>query len=966
MKTQDTQEKNPLNESPDYVDAKWLNWSDSDAFPFIIDNNITRLWMGKEPGGQHVDIMAKDNGEDVASVHTRKNSWQGRLWRREKVMSFWRTPKPDQAAKIVELFNKYDNTVDYGEYYLEKADEELVKFKDYINGSEKKQDIEKFKATCERMGIDINELFHEIEELGKFYGKDSQEDAGQFDLSKLHTMDGALKSMAPQMKAYLQARIDRIGRMLGKPNNSREVTPAEYNHYRRYGMGECVVVKENPDVVKNNVENIVLPFNSDEACAFVVTDDYSRAWFGGLGETHKDVLYDLDDPETKEADEYGLSAHVEDDYTRYNSYHGRIWVKSKVISFWDVLGDGDLGQTVDVGKAVKTLMSCPSYEPNAIGNLEDYRIDLGEDSPMPTVRQYLNGEFDPDNNNNQETFDKTTQHIDTNSDKRQNPDMDGYLRNREERQSERLGNMSKAEYNHLRRYGMGEAVERMDEVKDSDISLSSFKTKDELHPKFWVNGKLNSRVRLRLLDIADDFFKEMAVDWVKPSDIVITGSIANYNWSKYSDIDVHILVDFSKVWNKRKDFVEDYFKSKKEQWSAAHPKLTIYGFPVEIYVEDTDSNNPSTGIYSLEKNKWIKDPVDFQDAKLNEKYIKSKAASFMTEIDRICKAIAQTKDNHRYEKLGKEMYDIFSKLKKLRAEGLKNKGEMSSGNIIWKVCRRTGYIEKMWDVVNKAYDRINSIREDRLSNGGDLIVEGFFNTDATGWVNIGIVRDYCPLMSGTDSYLMVDPNAEEIEDKSRFRSMHMTYCSKPEGTSNTFWVPNYYEQKLEIYPEYQDTYWGECVLGKKKSKEDNERDWFEFGMRLNRDGQEVILQHYSPTEIKGSFITGGHPKRGYSNNADIGTYFWGSPMAGSDPSNRNRYIYYCRVPLADIYDFQHNPERLTLTQALEKHKYAGQYWRNSKAVCVNTFCKTPIWFIRDTSNNKCYDANWRQIRDPFA
>ena len=137
----------------------------------------------------------------------------------------------------------------------------------------------------------------------------------------------------------------------------------------------------------------------------------------------------------------------------------------------------------------------------------------------------------------------------------------------------------------------------INEIEAKDVNLSYFKIKKELNPKFWPNGKLNSRVRLRLMDIADDFFNELAVNWVKPEDIIFTGSIANYNWSRYSDVDLHILIDFKKVYPKNQEFVDDYFKSKKENWLANHEDLKIFGYPVEISVEDSNENNPSSGRY---------------------------------------------------------------------------------------------------------------------------------------------------------------------------------------------------------------------------------------------------------------------------------------------------------------------------------------------------------------------------------
>ena len=264
----------------------------------------------------------------------------------------------------------------------------------------------------------------------------------------------------------------------------------------------------------------------------------------------------------------------------------------------------------------------------------------------------------------------------------------------------------------LRNQGIIENIEHINEVNSSDINLSSFKPKTELHPKLWVNNKLNSRVRLRLLDIADDFIDTLAVDWVKPKDIVFTGSLANYNWSKYSDIDIHVILDYNKVY-KKKEFVEDYFSSKKELWLNEHPKLSIYGFPIELYVEDSNEQSTSSGIYSLNKNEWIKEPVDFEDVKLNAQYIKDYAAKLMTQIDNIEKKQKNAKDDYNVEQCRKELLKIFDKLKKLRKEGLNKGGEMSSGNIIFKILRRTKYIDKIWELINTSYDKINSIKENK-------------------------------------------------------------------------------------------------------------------------------------------------------------------------------------------------------------------------------------------------------------
>ena len=266
---------------------------------------------------------------------------------------------------------------------------------------------------------------------------------------------------------------------------------------------------------------------------------------------------------------------------------------------------------------------------------------------------------------------------------------------------------------------MGE--QQINEVEADDISLKSFEIQDELNPKFWINNKINSRVRLKLMDLADEFYDSLNIKWVKPKDIVLTGSIANYNWSKYSDVDVHILVDYKEVWEKT-DFVKDYFDSKKQLWSEEHDTLKIYGFPVEMYVEDSNVKNPNSGIYSLNKNKWIVEPNDFQDAELNEDFIKNTSAKLMTEIDDIESDLKTEKDNHKLEVLSTKMKKLFDKLVKQRKESLEKHGEMGTYNIIWKVLRRSGYLDKIWEIINNIYNKVNSIKES-TSKGKSKIQE---------------------------------------------------------------------------------------------------------------------------------------------------------------------------------------------------------------------------------------------------
>jgi hypothetical protein len=74
------------------------------------------------------------------------------------------------------------------------------------------------------------------------------------------------------------------------------------------------------------------------------------------------------------------------------------------------------------------------------------------------------------------------------------------------------------------------------EFNQQDLEASkSFRVKDELNPKIWDDFKIDDEVREDLLKIAEDFYASTDLE-ADVEDIVLTGSLANYNWSeKYSD-----------------------------------------------------------------------------------------------------------------------------------------------------------------------------------------------------------------------------------------------------------------------------------------------------------------------------------------------------------------------------------------------------------------------------------------------
>ena len=251
------------------------------------------------------------------------------------------------------------------------------------------------------------------------------------------------------------------------------------------------------------------------------------------------------------------------------------------------------------------------------------------------------------------------------------------------------------------------------EVESSEVDLSSFKKQNTLPPKIWKDeDTLDSKVRLKLLDIADDFWEFVNLTWVEPKGIIMTGSLCNYNWSEFSDVDLHLIVDFDEI-DEKTEFVKQYLDSKKNEWNNEHEKLKIMGYPVELYVQDTKDDVEAGGIYDLEENKWVRhpNPDNIKSIGLDKFGIKDKAAEIMTIIDDMHDALISTDDSHKTEEIGDDAKYLWDKVKEMRKNGLGKKGESSPGNVCYKILRRTGYLDKLWKLRTLCYDKTNSITE---------------------------------------------------------------------------------------------------------------------------------------------------------------------------------------------------------------------------------------------------------------
>jgi len=236
---------------------------------------------------------------------------------------------------------------------------------------------------------------------------------------------------------------------------------------------------------------------------------------------------------------------------------------------------------------------------------------------------------------------------------------------------------------------------------EEEVDPESFEKQLELEPKFWVAGKLNPKIARRLMRIADEFHEGLGIDVVM-EDLRLTGSLANYNWSKYSDIDLHLVVDFSKI-DENTELVKDFFYGAIWRWNELHD-ITIYGHEVEIFVENVEHVTHSAGIYSIMNNEWVVEPSP-EKIEFDYATARKKADAMETQVNMIDKFAEE-----RPHAAIKSIKRLKEKIKRMRTAGLHSpEQEYSAENIAFKILRREEVLDKLNNMKYDAYDRYLSI-----------------------------------------------------------------------------------------------------------------------------------------------------------------------------------------------------------------------------------------------------------------
>lgn len=228
----------------------------------------------------------------------------------------------------------------------------------------------------------------------------------------------------------------------------------------------------------------------------------------------------------------------------------------------------------------------------------------------------------------------------------------------------------------------------------NEMFSKSITVNRNLNPRLWEDDELRPEVRAKLLKIAEAFEEFVGVD-LDVVDVTVTGSNANYTWTKYSDLDLHLIVPGTPT-----DSERELYTAKKALWAEQHD-ITIKGLPVECYVQGQDEPHHSTGIYSITKQRWIETPKKVKP-RVDDQAVEAKKDALM----KIIETALLSKDLQR-------LRAVKEKISQMRKSGLERAGEWSVENIVFKIMRNLGVIDEITDRIRELEDQELSLENQR-------------------------------------------------------------------------------------------------------------------------------------------------------------------------------------------------------------------------------------------------------------
>ena len=235
-------------------------------------------------------------------------------------------------------------------------------------------------------------------------------------------------------------------------------------------------------------------------------------------------------------------------------------------------------------------------------------------------------------------------------------------------------------------------INELDQYRLSD----AIRFHDRLNPRLWdEHEQLRPEVREKLLAIAANFQEFLGVEDLDLEDITISGSNAAYSYTPHSDIDLHLIVRMPEQCD---DVYKELFNAKKYQYNDLHD-IRIRGADVELYVQPSDEPAVSLGEYSILNDKWLQVPRR-KRAHIDQSLVRHKYDDVLARVQ----AALADDDVDRVQSL-------VNKIKDMRRAGLAQHGEFGPENLVFKMLRTQGWIQRLYDRLAQAQDQALSLKE---------------------------------------------------------------------------------------------------------------------------------------------------------------------------------------------------------------------------------------------------------------
>lgn len=240
----------------------------------------------------------------------------------------------------------------------------------------------------------------------------------------------------------------------------------------------------------------------------------------------------------------------------------------------------------------------------------------------------------------------------------------------------------------------------------------------QLSQEIFNGDILDPTIEDTLREIAFEFYDGLVSD-APLEDIYLLGSMAGYNYTPYSDLDLHLVVDFSKVLSDWEitpddyDLIKDYFDSQRRLWNEWHDIL-LGGHKVEVYVQDVAEENISGGVYSVLTEEWVEYPV-FEEPVIDTEKVEMRVQEYVDRIDAISSSI---KNSFETTESSADLRDVYDNAKKLKDEIVQNRrdalqteaGMFAIDNLAFKTLRNTGKMGELITLLGKLHDEMYSRR----------------------------------------------------------------------------------------------------------------------------------------------------------------------------------------------------------------------------------------------------------------